>query len=99
MGRPDVAGDRRLRLASSSPDVKALFNSQPYIYDYEEHDDSQQPNYVPGPSLEYWTQLPPIVCILVHPYSRRLTSECRDLESRIAQGIQTMRLRGAQIRF
>src|ERR1700733_13883167 len=61
MGRPDVAGDRRLRLASSSPDVKALFNSQPYIFDYEDTEDPQQPNYVQGPSLEYWTPLPPIV--------------------------------------
>jgi hypothetical protein len=60
MGRSDVAGDRRLRLANSSPDVKALFNSPSYIYNLEAHDDTQA-NYLPGPSLDYWTPLPPIV--------------------------------------
>ncbi|KII93438.1 hypothetical protein PLICRDRAFT_99898 [Plicaturopsis crispa FD-325 SS-3] len=52
-------GDRRLRLANSSPDVKALFNSPSYIYDLEEHD-ATPPNYIAGPSLDYWTPLPPI---------------------------------------
>ncbi|KAK0489566.1 hypothetical protein EDD18DRAFT_587675 [Armillaria luteobubalina] len=33
-----VLGDRRLRLANSSPDVKALFNSPAYIYNFEEHE-------------------------------------------------------------
>jgi hypothetical protein len=60
MGRPDAAGERRLRLANSSPDVKALFNAPAYIYDFEEQEDSQA-SYVPGQSLEYWTPLPPIV--------------------------------------
>lgn len=57
---PDLGGDRRLRLASSSPDVKALFNAPAYIYNLEQHDDVEPP-YVPGPSLDYWTPLPPIV--------------------------------------
>ncbi|KIP11478.1 hypothetical protein PHLGIDRAFT_27945 [Phlebiopsis gigantea 11061_1 CR5-6] len=50
--------DRRLRLASSSPDVKALFNGSPsYIYHVEEEDDYDQPNYVPGPATDYWSSL------------------------------------------
>ncbi|CCM02197.1 uncharacterized protein FIBRA_04277 [Fibroporia radiculosa] len=63
LGRPSEAMiDRRLRLASSSPDVKALFNNSPsYIYHVEEEEDlDPQPNYVPGPSADYWTPLPPI---------------------------------------
>ncbi|KAJ6604416.1 cytoplasmic protein [Mycena vulgaris] len=59
LGRPDIAGDRRLRLANSSPDVKALFNSPAYIYNLEEHGDPQG-SYLPGSSLDYWTPLPPI---------------------------------------
>lgn len=54
--------DRRLRLASSSPDVKALFNGSPaYIYHVEEEDDYDQPNYVPGPATDYWSSLNPVV--------------------------------------
>lgn len=60
MGRPDVGDrDRRLRMANSSPDVKALFNSPSYIYNLEEHEDPE--TYLPGPATEYWTPLPPIV--------------------------------------
>ncbi|KAJ7042482.1 cytoplasmic protein [Mycena alexandri] len=59
LGRPDIAGDRRLRMANSSPDVKALFNSPAYIYNLEEHGDPQAP-YMQGSSLDYWTPLPPI---------------------------------------
>ncbi|KAF8078380.1 cytoplasmic protein [Lyophyllum atratum] len=59
MGRPDV-GDRRLRLANSSPDVKALFNSPSYIYNLDEHDDPESGYMPPGPAIEYWTPLPPI---------------------------------------
>ncbi|KAJ7225753.1 cytoplasmic protein [Mycena pura] len=59
LGRPDIAGDRRLRLANSSPDVKALFNSPAYIYNLEDHGD-RQANYMPGNSLEYYAPLPPI---------------------------------------
>ncbi|KAF7339851.1 KH domain protein [Mycena venus] len=60
LGRPDIAGDRRLRMANSSPDVKALFNSPAYIYNLEEHGDPQASTYLPGNSLDYWTPLPPI---------------------------------------
>ncbi|EMD41708.1 hypothetical protein CERSUDRAFT_146926 [Gelatoporia subvermispora B] len=66
LGRPSEAMiDRRLRLASSSPDVKALFNNSPSTFYYqhveEEEDFESQANYVPGPSNnDYWTPLPPI---------------------------------------
>lgn len=59
MGRPDV-GNHRLRLANSSPDVKALFNSPAYIFNLEEHEDPAS-SYMPGPPIDYWTPLPPIV--------------------------------------
>ncbi|KAG5648158.1 hypothetical protein DXG03_006112 [Asterophora parasitica] len=62
MGRPDVGDrDRRLRMANSSPDVKALFNAPSYIYNLEEHDDVES-TYMPppGPGVEYWTPLQPI---------------------------------------
>ncbi|TCD70046.1 hypothetical protein EIP91_005027 [Steccherinum ochraceum] len=64
LGRPSESMiDRRLRLASSSPDVKALFNnngSPSYIYHVEEEDDflDPQPNYVPGPASDYWPMAP-----------------------------------------
>ncbi|RPD63165.1 hypothetical protein L226DRAFT_451027 [Lentinus tigrinus ALCF2SS1-7] len=63
LGRPSESMiDRRLRLASSSPDVKALFNNSPsYIYHLEEEDDFEpQPNYMPGSSNDYWPPMPPI---------------------------------------
>lgn len=63
LGRPSEAMiDRRLRLASSSPDVKALFNNSPsYFYQHveEEEDYDAQPNYVPGTlNSEYWPPTP-----------------------------------------
>ncbi|KAH7921146.1 cytoplasmic protein [Leucogyrophana mollusca] len=57
--RSEILGDRRLRLANSSPDVKALFNSPAYIYDLEEQEDSQSA-YGPSAGHDYWTPLPPI---------------------------------------
>ena len=64
MGRSDVMVDRRLRLASSSPDVKALFNSPAYIYNLDTQEDVEA-NYLTGPGpvqgVDYWTPLPPIV--------------------------------------
>lgn len=57
----EILGDRRLRLANSSPDVKALFNAPAYIYDLEDHEDSQSAYGPPGTGLDYWTPLPPIV--------------------------------------
>lgn len=63
MGRSDVMADRRLRLASSSPDVKALFNSPAYIYNLDTQEDIET-NYLTGPGpvqgVDYWTPLPPI---------------------------------------
>ena len=62
LGRPSESMiDRRLRLASSSPDVKALFNNSPsYFYHLEEEDDFEpQPNYMPGGSnTDYWPPMP-----------------------------------------
>jgi hypothetical protein len=60
LGRSEVVADRRLRLANSSPDVKALFNSPAYIYNLEEQDDND--SYVSGTASDYWTPLAPIVC-------------------------------------
>ncbi|RXW24791.1 hypothetical protein EST38_g1118 [Candolleomyces aberdarensis] len=62
--RSDVIGDRRLRLANSSPDVKALFNSPAYIYNLPpgEPDEPEQ-SYLTGPQgpeVDHWTPLPPI---------------------------------------
>jgi hypothetical protein len=58
--RSEILGDRRLRMANSSPDVKALFNAPAYIYDLEEHEDSQSAYGPPGTGLDCWTPLPPI---------------------------------------
>lgn len=65
MGRSDVMTDRRLRLANSSPDVKALFNSPAYIYNLEPQEDVET-SYLAGPGqgVDYCTPLPPIVCHL-----------------------------------
>jgi len=63
MGRSDLIGDRRLRLASSSPDVKALFNSPAYIYNLEELEDQDTNNYLSASgatATDYWTPLAPI---------------------------------------
>lgn len=61
LSRSEILGDRRLRLANSSPDVKALFNAPPYIYDLDEREDSQSAYGPPGSTgLDYWTPLPPI---------------------------------------
>lgn len=70
--RADREGDRRLRLANSSPDVKALFNSPSYIYDLEEQEDSQTSLVPGGVPLDYWTPLPPIVRLDLRRLSRLL---------------------------
>lgn len=65
LARSDVIGDRRLRMASSSPDVKALFNSPAYIYNLSQADqEDQDTNFIPnsaGSETDHWTPLPPIV--------------------------------------
>ncbi|TFK23126.1 cytoplasmic protein [Coprinopsis marcescibilis] len=55
LARSDVIGDRRLRLANSSPDVKALFNSPAYIYNL-----TQTQQHSAGSEVDHWTPLPPI---------------------------------------
>lgn len=55
----DLMGDRRLRLANSVPDVKALFNSPSYLYNLEDEDPA---SFVPAPNPgEYWPPMAPIV--------------------------------------
>jgi hypothetical protein len=71
LGRPSQSlVDRRLRMASSSPDVKALFNGAPsYIYPNLEQpleqaeDDGSELNYSGDPVEDHWNPgpLPPIV--------------------------------------
>jgi hypothetical protein len=70
--------DRRLRMASSSPDVKALFNGAPsHIYpklsqplEQTEEDGSEynfSGEFNGEPVEDNWTPLPPIVSRMVHP--------------------------------
>jgi hypothetical protein len=57
--------DRRIRLASSTPDVKALFNNSPsYVYKLPEHEEQDESHS--GFGGEYWPSLgpPPMVRIL-----------------------------------
>lgn len=72
LGRSEVVGDRRLRLANSSPDVKALFNSPAYVYNL---DDSADSSYMAGALSDYWTPLAPIVCISVASW--HLVVDCK----------------------
>lgn len=69
MGRSDFMAERRLRMANSSPDVKALFNSPAYIYNLEAQGDGSIDstfNMVTPvqQDMDYWTPLAPIVRIL-----------------------------------
>ena len=74
MGRSDaVDRDRRLRLANSSPDVKALFNAPAYIYNLDEHVDPEAA-FMPEPAIEYWTPMPPIVCLSIFDCRIKLRS-------------------------
>lgn len=53
---------RRVRLATSTPDVKSLFhNSSPYVYGLPEHEEQDE---MRGYGGEYWPSLgpPPLVC-------------------------------------
>ncbi|KAG6845670.1 hypothetical protein H0H87_005877 [Tephrocybe sp. NHM501043] len=105
MGRPDLGQERRLRLANSSPDVKALFNSPAYIYNLEEHTDPEPflPSGLPGPTVpatggpaEYWTPLQPIGSGIPHR-SRHSTEDAIKrgsdslLESKIKEQISKPR--------
>lgn len=69
---PEMA-DRRLRMASSSPDVKALFNSSnnttnnntttSSLYQIEQQEENldETDSVYDSPSADYWTPLPHIV--------------------------------------
>ncbi len=67
--------DRRLRMASSSPDVKALFNggsnnttpsTASSLYQIEQEDFLDETESVyDSPSADYWTPLPSIVRVLI----------------------------------
>ncbi|KAF8559398.1 cytoplasmic protein [Imleria badia] len=80
--RSELLGDRRLRLANSSPDVKALFNAPAYIYDLEDHEDSQSAYGPPGTGLDYWTPLPPI--------GSGITSRTRNTEDALKRGSDSL---------
>ena len=67
--------DRRLRMASSSPDVKALFDNHSrghvhshsaqhpptFLYNIEQEDNTETDSVYDSPSADYWTPLPTIV--------------------------------------
>lgn len=52
--------DRTLKLASSSPDMKALFNNSAYNYDQDDVTPSRSTYDVETPT-DHWTPLPFIV--------------------------------------
>lgn len=60
MGRVDMSRsaevvERRLRLASSSPDVKSLFNNPTHIYKLEDRDEPEAAaTFIPGAHHDYW---------------------------------------------
>ncbi|KLO20412.1 cytoplasmic protein [Schizopora paradoxa] len=69
IGSLRIMADRRLRMASSSPDVKALFNSSSNttpsttssLYQIEQEDFPDENDSVyDSPSADYWTPLPSI---------------------------------------
>lgn len=68
-GRPHVNGsvERRLRLASSSPNVKALFDNSPATYSYSIDDDDDSAYMTP--QSDYWHPLPPPIVRLYHSFS------------------------------
>lgn len=68
-GRPHVNGsaERRLRLASSSPNVKALFDNSPATYSYSIDDDDDSAYMTP--QSDYWHPLPPPIVRFGHSFS------------------------------
>ena len=72
---PEASADRRLRMASSTPDVKALFDGhsrghvhslsaqhpQSFLYNIEQEDQTETDSVYDSPSRDYWTPLPQIV--------------------------------------
>lgn len=76
LGRAESMVERRLRMANSSPDVKALFNSPAYIYNLDQKDahgsiDSTYSMDTPvQPDIGYWTPIAPIVSSSTFFFSR-----------------------------
>src|SRR6188768_2162396 len=61
MARSDVMVDRRLRMANSSPDVKALFNSPAYVYNLENQEEVETYPIAPSlQSVDYWNATTPV---------------------------------------
>lgn len=83
-GRPMHDPDRRLRLAASSPDVKALFNAPAYIYNLEERDDTPTSSYVSGTS-DYWPPQPP-----QPPIGSSIPSRNRHIEDAVKRGSDSL---------
>ena len=76
-GRSHVNGsvERRLRLANSSPNVKALFDNSPAAYSYSVEDDDDS-TYM-TPQSDYWHPLPPPIVrsgLYSHSIRRLITS-------------------------
>lgn len=71
----ETSVDRRLRLASSTPDVKAMFDNHSrghvhshsaqhtssFLYNIEQEDNAETDSVYDSPSADYWTPLPTIV--------------------------------------
>ena len=93
-GRSHVNGsvERRLRLASSSPNVKALFDNSPATYSYSIEDDDDS-TYM-TPQSDYWHPLPPPI-VRIGTYISFGTAANhgfkRDLESLAVRGTRKMR--------
>lgn len=85
-------------MANSSPDVKALFNAPAYIYDLEEHEDSQSAYGPPGTGLDYWTPLPPIVSppisdskpLMTQTQGTGMTTRQRNTEDALKRGSDSL---------
>ena len=92
-GRSHVNGsaERRLRLASSSPNVKALFDNSPATYSYSIEDDDDS-TYM-TPQSDYWHPLPPPIVRFWYLLPFCVTANHRfnrDLESLVARDIRKM---------
>ena len=100
-GRSHVNGsaERRLRLASSSPNVKALFDNSPATYSYSIEDDDDS-TYM-TPQSDYWHPLPPPIVRFWYLLPFCVTANHRfnrDLESLVARDIRKMRPSAGPIR-
>ena len=84
IGRSDFMAERRLRLANSSPDVKALFNAPAYIYNIETQEAPVETGYMAGnmldQDLDYWTPTT-LVPIVRHFFSLLSTKQAHSSHS------------------